>query len=489
MRLTRTIRGVFTCASLSISFVALGSDVDPYPSIAAIHQHPQISGTRATVQATLTLNGNPSYIQDSTGGAEVDGLSTQGLKIGDEILVTGQAVDSETGLRLQHSTVALLWHGPPVPPLSVTADDAAVGKFAGLLIDVSGRYIGSEERDGDTWLRLENGRQDFLAHISSERGSSLLPRIESGSFIRLRGVCSLQPGDTQYRGGFAILLRSAEDVSVLSGPPWWSLKHLIEIGMLLAVLVIAVHVTLVQMLKARFRAIMAERARLGHELHDTLAQSFAGLAFQLQAAQRIAPDSNHLLARRLDVALEMVRHSHAEAHRSIMMLRPQPLEEGADLAEAIQSALEMSTSGSQLKSQFTISGAADRLPLMVTDALYRIAQEAIANALRHGHPQEVNIVLDYLQGSVRLSVSDDGLGFEPKLLPNRGFGLAGMRERVRTLGGGLIIASEPGKGTCIVAEIPLRRDARERFFAAIVKLPSIYWSRLQHGVQGNRARS
>lgn len=485
----KPIRTVGVAVAIAAAAAAHGSDVVRYPSIAAIHLHPQATGAMATVQATLTLNGNPSYVQDSTAGAEVDGLSTQGLKIGDEVLVTGEPVDAENGLQFLHSTVELLWDGSPVPPLSVTADDAALGKFAGLLIEVSGRFVATEKHNGETWLRLENGHQAFLARITSERGSSLLPPIESGSMIRLRGVCSLQPSDTQYQGGFAILLRSAEDVAVISGPPWWSLKHMVELGILLFALVIAAHVTLIQILKGRFRAIMAERARLAHELHDTLAQSFAGLAFQIQAAQRTVPRSNSLLTQHLDLALDMVRHSHSEAHRSIMMLRPQHLEEGADLPSAIQSALDQSTSGSRLKAQLSITGSVERLPLITTDALYRIAQEAIANALRHGHPAALNVNLDYTPASVCLTVIDDGIGFEMKTLQNRGFGLSGMRERVRALRGEFSVKSEPGKGTRVRAEIFLRRDAGARFLWAVSRLPSSYWGRLQDLVQGNRTGS
>jgi signal transduction histidine kinase len=441
------------------------------------------------MQATLTLNGNPSYVQDSTGSAEVDGISTQGLKIGDEVLVTGEPLDTENGLLFHHSSVEFLWDGSPIPPLSVTADDAALGKFAGMLIEVSGRFLATESHGGETWLRLESGNQAFLAHITSERGSSLLPPIESGSTIRLRGVCSLQPSDTHYLGGFAILLRSAEDVAIISGPPWWSFRHLVELGILLASIVLAAHISLIQMLKARVRAIMAERARLGHELHDTLAQSFAGLAFQIQAAQRIVPRSSSLLTQHLDIALDMVRHSHAEAHRSIMMLRPQHLEEGADLPAAIQSALDQSTAGCHLKASLSISGSVERLPLVTTDTLYRIAQEAIANALRHGQPAVLEVRLDYKPSSVLLSVVDDGVGFEMKSQQHRGFGLAGMRERAHALRGEFSVTSEPGRGTKVNAEFFLRRDAGAHFISLVSKLPSLYWGRLQHIVQGNRPGS
>ncbi len=475
---------MFVVAALS----GAGEDVK-YSSIAAIHARPQTERSRATVQATLTLNGNPSYVQDSTGGAEVDGLSTQGLKIGDELLVTGHPQDVETGLTLSQSRVDLLWHGSPVPPLSVTPDDAALGKFAALLIEVNGRFIDTERRNGETWLRLESGHKVFLARFNTAGGSSLLPQIETGSMVRLRGVCSLQPRDTQYQGGFAILLRSAEDVAVISGPPWWSLRHLIELGILLGVLVIAVHLSLVQVLKGRFRAIMAERSRLGHELHDTLAQSFAGLSYQIQAAKKIAPKTHGLLTKHLDVALDMVRHSHAEAHRSIMMLRPQHLAEGADLSAAIEAAVEQSTSGCRIQTQFKIVGIVERLPLMTTDTLYRIAQEAIANALRHGHPASLEIILEYKPATVSLSVIDDGVGFDTKTSQARGFGLAGMRERVRAMRGDFSITSAPGKGTQVQAEISLRRGSGARAFSVLYKWPSIYWERLQRLVHNDRPES
>jgi signal transduction histidine kinase len=369
---------------------------DPYTSIAAINSLPQTHLSTVTVRATLTLNGKPSYIQDSTGGAEVDGLFAQDLRIGDELLVTGHADDTETGLVFRNSQVHLLWHGSPMPPLSVTADEAALGKFTALLVEVRGQLINAERSNGETWLRLESGHQVFLAHLNPEQGNSLLPRIEDNSVLRLRGICSLQPRDTLHQGGFAILLRSAEDVTVVSGPPWWSPRHLAELGMLLAAVVIAGHLALVQMLKARFRAIMAERSRLGHELHDTLAQSFAGLSFQIQAARKIAPVPPDPLTRHLDVALDMVRHSHSEAHRSIMMLRPQSLADGTDLYSAIQASLEQSAAGCHLDVHFTTRGSVTRLPLITTDTLYRIAQEAIANALRHGHPSRLDVNLDYL---------------------------------------------------------------------------------------------
>src|ERR1700756_2921569 len=95
--MVRRIRNSMIPAGIALAVSALARDTR-YASLAEIHSHPQSQSATATVQATLTLNGNPSYIQDSTGGAEVDGLFTQGLRIGDELLVTGYPRERETGL-------------------------------------------------------------------------------------------------------------------------------------------------------------------------------------------------------------------------------------------------------------------------------------------------------------------------------------------------------------------------------------------------------
>ncbi|MGB6133648.1 MAG: sensor histidine kinase [Acidobacteriaceae bacterium] len=458
----------------------------PYASIAEIAALPQAQGETVTVRGTLTLNGNPSYIQDSTGGAAIRGLSAQGLRIGDELLVTGSAQVTEAGLVLSGSHAALLWHGSPMPPLSVTAEEAALGKFAGLLIEVNGELVDTKNWNGETWLILKSGHQEFVAHLNGGQGSSLLPALQEGSALRLQGICSLRPGDTRYMGGFAVLLRSGQDVSVIAGPPWWSLTHLFELGILLAALILAGHIAAVQVLKARFRAIMAERAKLGHELHDTLAQSFAGLSFQIQAARKIVPGNNERLGRHLDLALDMVRHSHSEAHRSIMMLRPQPLAEGADLHSALQTALQQSTAECALEARFVTRGTAARLPLVTTDTLYRVAQEAIANALRHGRPSMLEVNLEYLPASVRLLVRDNGIGFDSKTLRTQGFGLAGMRERVRAVRGNFSVESEPGKGTSVCAEVSLRTNVAERLIAAARQRFASGWNRLQRKFPGRR---
>ena len=436
---------------------------DSYIPIAAVHSLLRQRPERVSVRATLTRSGNPIYIEDSTEGAAVEGVPSQDLKIGDQLLVTGWAEESDHGLVFRNASVRVLWPGIPMPPLAVTADQAALGKFANSLIEVEGRLLGNGTNDPGSSLKIESGNQVFLARFDSAKGSVLLPAFERGSLLRLRGICSIRPEDTHYLGGFALLLRSAEDIDTISGAPWWSPRHLFELGLLLLAIVWTAHVTRVGMMKARFRAITAERARVAHEMHDTLAQSFAGLAFQIQAARNNSPQGDVVLERHLDLALDMVRHSHSEAHRSIVMLRPQPLDETTNLQDALKQSIERMTEGCPLNVGFGVTGTHVDLPLFVEDALYRVAQESIANALRHGNPTSLRIALDYGTRAVTLTVVDNGGGFDPSELDQSGFGLSGMRQRISALHGTFTITSKRGEGTEVRAEVPRRRVALDRF--------------------------
>jgi signal transduction histidine kinase len=466
----------------SVATAADRSVGDSYVPISTIHSLLQQHSDHITVRATITRNGNPIYVQDSTEGAAVEGVRSQDLKIGDQVLVTGSAEESDYGLVFRKANIRVLWPGVPIPPLAVTADQAALGKFVNSLIEVQGRLVGDGRKDPENSLKIENGNQTFLAKFDSAKGGLLLPRLERGSVLRLRGISSVRPEDTHYVGGFALLLRSAEDIDTVSGAPWWSLRHLFELGLVLLGVIWTAHVVRVGMMKARFRAIMAERARVAHEMHDTLAQSFAGVAFQIQAAKNNSPQGDAVLGRHLDVALDMVRHSHSEAHRSIVMLRPQPLDETTTLEDALKQSIDRLTEGCAISVNFAVNGTRVDLPLFVEDVLYRVAQESIANALRHGNPNNLSINLDYGTRVVALTVADDGKGFDPAQLDRSGFGLSGMRQRIRALHGDFTISSEPGEGTQVRAEIPRRRVALVRFNSVVSTCRKFYRKALEGGV-------
>ena len=144
-----------------------------------------------------------------------------------------------------------------------------------------------------------------------------------------------------------------------------------------------------------------------------------------------------------------------EARRSVWDLRCQLLEHG-DLVSAISQVVEPVVSADHAKINVAIKGTPMRLPVQKEMNLLRIAQEAVANAVKHGCPREVNIELLYTSTHVRLNVNDDGCGFSASQSARTGhFGLLDMRERAHSMGSQLSVESEIGKGTRISLQVPL----------------------------------
>ena len=132
---------------------------------------------------------------------------------------------------------------------------------------------------------------------------------------------------------FVILLPSLNDVEVLEGPPWWSTGHIVVAIIVLLLLILAAQTLHHYIERWRLIAVLEERQRLAHEMHDTLAQSFAGIGFQLQAI-RDEIDDRSAIDRELDLASSLVRRSHEEAKRSIAALRPELAGIGRPVARA-----------------------------------------------------------------------------------------------------------------------------------------------------------
>lgn len=204
-------------------------------------------------------------------------------------------------------------------------------------------------------------------------------------------------------------------------------------------------------IRARFSAVLAERARIAREIHDTLAQGLMGIVLQLEAAGEAAPDQSE---RHRAKALDLARMGLEEARRSVGALRPQALE-NADFLGALKSLTGQLARDTGLPVEIHVTGKARQLPPFVEENLLRIAQEAVLNAAKHAKAHSVCINLSFDVRSIRLSVADDGTGFVPKSGSSEPghFGLIGMRERVEQMKGSLQIQSEPGKGTQISVDI------------------------------------
>ena len=220
--------------------------------------------------------------------------------------------------------------------------------------------------------------------------------------------------------------------------------------------------------RQRFALVLEERVRLAREIHDTLAQGFVGISSQLDAVALSIQDHKEMAAKHLELARKMARHSLTEARRSVMDLRDSALE-GHELPAALSEAARQWTAGTPVRVQVDVSGNGHKLPEEMEQNLFRIAQEAVTNSVKHAHANEVHISLDLAPSRLSMVVADDGKGFEQtEAFSEIGghFGLLGMRERAERLGGELRLASEPGQGTKVEVTVPLFPQRAQRNAAA-----------------------
>ena len=196
-------------------------------------------------------------------------------------------------------------------------------------------------------------------------------------------------------------------------------------------------------------ATSRERNRLSRELHDTLAHTLSGLAVQLETVKAyfdINPKASQI---GLEKALASVHSGLEETRRALKALRASPLDE-LGLAKATATMAEDLTSHARLALNLSIP---DKMPVLSPDVeqcIYRIAQEAITNAINHACAKQLEVKLECLEGKVVLNVIDDGVGFDTGNVGcSNHFGLSVMQERAQINGGKLNITSQPGAGTTI----------------------------------------
>jgi len=200
------------------------------------------------------------------------------------------------------------------------------------------------------------------------------------------------------------------------------------------------------------RARTDERSRIAREVHDTLAQGFTAVALHLEAGLS-SLGRNDRARPALDRALDVARASLDEARRSIRSLRGTPLGDRS-LSEALSALSRQFTadSGVRVRVELTDPGT---LPEGVETELYRIASEALTNIRKHAGARDAILRLEKQRGRLRLTVADTGSGFRLKDARRRGFGLIGIEDRARLIGGRATFRSAKGDGTTVTVTVPL----------------------------------
>jgi signal transduction histidine kinase len=194
----------------------------------------------------------------------------------------------------------------------------------------------------------------------------------------------------------------------------------------------------------------AERERLAREIHDTLAQGFTSIV-TLAEAIKSELDSDPAAARRhVELTARTARENLAEARTMVAALAPADLTAGS-LADAVRRQADRLADETGLTVRYEVDGALPAFGMAGEVVLLRGAQEALNNVRRHAGASAVAVRLSVVDGSVRLSVRDDGVGFDPDGVS--GFGLRGMRSRAEQVGGTLSVRSGPS-GTELTLEVP-----------------------------------
>jgi signal transduction histidine kinase len=217
----------------------------------------------------------------------------------------------------------------------------------------------------------------------------------------------------------------------------------------------------VRQVESRFSAVLAERNRIAREIHDTLAQDIVAIGMQLELVSRLLTSSVDAARTQVDQTRALVKSSLAEARSSIWNLRSHSAED-TQLPARIATAITHAADGTPAKLLFAVHGTYRAAPPNIEDQLLRIAQEAVTNAVRHAEAQHIEVGLNYDVACVRLLIADDGRGFAlnkahiDSLAASGHFGLKGMQERAREIGGSMDISSTEAKGTrvSIAVDIP-----------------------------------
>jgi NarL family two-component system sensor histidine kinase YdfH len=201
--------------------------------------------------------------------------------------------------------------------------------------------------------------------------------------------------------------------------------------------------------------IAAERERMARELHDTLSQGLAGLILQLEAADAQLGRQNAEKARQIIAqAMQKARESLADARNAISNLRETNL---GELGDSLRREIDRFEAATGIPCAFHAEQT-PHLPDTVKETLLRTVSESLTNIARHAQASEAAVTLSANENLLVVEIRDNGIGFDPNNIPSGHYGLLGIRERIRLIGGQLTLNSAPGKGTILSIHVPITQS-------------------------------
>jgi signal transduction histidine kinase len=419
------------------------------------------------------------FIQDASGGIRVQCPVPPTMQTGETVEVVAFPTMSGVVRTLTEAQVRPAKEIMQVNPRDLDASEAISSKPSGTLVSLTATLLGRKTNEMGEVLELQEQQRIFSATLSTNSGS--LPDIAAGSRLRVIGVCengtTATPASgeksptTQFLASLNILLRSPADVIVLSGPPWWTWKRTVTlVGALLTVLVVTLlwvhllHRRLERQRAAQLafsRQVLAqveeERRRIAMNLHDSLGQILLAIKNHALLAIQRPPDEQGL-RQRLDEISGASSQAIEEVRQITHGLRPYQLDR-LGLTQAIRASVSRASANRSILFASRVEDIDGLFDKEAEIHIYRIVQEAVTNVVKHSAATEAAVVIKKRTAAVSLSIRDNGRGFDPaKPSPqprDLGYGLIGITERVRILGGTLTVDSRPGGGTSVTVEVPL----------------------------------
>jgi signal transduction histidine kinase len=282
-------------------------------------------------------------------------------------------------------------------------------------------------------------------------------------------------------------------VDIAIQPAWWNTWWFrVLVAILLIATAVALYLLRVRQISRRFairlEERLSERTRIARELHDSLLQGFQGLMFRLEAVRQLIPERPGDAAKFLDSAMEVGDQAIGEGRDAVENLRS-PTFEGGELATALgalgaELALGMETQAAP-EYRVMVEGKSRELSPDVRDDIYQIAREAVRNAYRHANAQHIETEVTFGDRDLCVRVRDDGIGVDSAILAGGQraghWGLLGIRERSKSIGGRLNVWSERNAGT----EVELRISAEIAYAQSPIPTFSRLRRRLRSGANAS----
>ena len=468
-------------SDISIESPGVASFVDlPLKPLKSILKFESGTTIRARVKGVVTLDapGRGFYLQNEGGWLWVDADQRRPVWAGQVVEVVGFPSNAKGYPMLQNSVFQVLGSTLLPRPISITSRAALLAGYHGARVTIRATVIDRLSQPGYQTLVVQADDEIFQARLIRSGEAPPVELPEEQSLVDITGICVndfrrervLDPEtDKPFRSiSFHLLVHDFHDVKLVEPPPFWTTKKvtgaLIGLGAALSITLAWVlslrrqvirQTALIEDKMAR-ETVMEERTRIARELHDSLEQELSGIQMQLDAASDHINRSPEFALETLNMARSLLKHSRTETRRSVWDLRSTALESGS-LESAFQEVINMMNEEKRAPINISSSGTMMKLPTSVENNMLRIGQEAVNNAIDHASADAINISLTYQSDCVTLRVQDDGDGFDVKQAPtslNGHYGITGMRERARKIGGQIEIQSEIGTGSQIELSVP-----------------------------------